>query len=67
MKSSNFTVRLCALNLNSKIATPNMDNVVKQGARFTDAHANSVIRTPTRYGILTGRYAFRTHIKKGVI
>lgn len=46
MKSSHFTVRLCALNLNSKIATPNMDNVVKQSVHFTGAHTNSAVCTP---------------------
>ncbi len=57
---------LSALNPNSKISTPNMDNVVKQGVHFTDAHTNSAVCTPTRYGVLTGRYAFRTRLKKGV-
>lgn len=55
-----------SLNPDSKIATPNMDKVVKEGVHFTDAHTNSSVCTPTRYGILTGRYAFRTRLKKGV-
>ncbi len=54
------------LNPASKIPTPNMDLVFRQGVHFTDAHTNSAVCTPTRYGILTGRYAFRTRLKKGV-
>jgi arylsulfatase A-like enzyme len=51
----------------SKITTPNMDSLAKQGVRFTDAHSNSSVCTPTRYGILTGRYAWRTRLKTGVL
>lgn len=58
---------LSSLNPGSKIRTPNMDNLVKQGVSFTDAHSNSAVCTPTRYGILTGRYAFRSSLKKGVL
>jgi arylsulfatase A len=38
-----------------------------QGMRFTDAHSPSSVCTPTRYGILTGRYAWRTKLKQGVL
>lgn len=58
---------LTCLNKDSKISTPNMDKLAKQGVYFTDAHSNSAVCTPTRYGILTGRYAFRTILKKGVL
>lgn len=34
---------------------------------FTDAHSGSSVCTPTRYGILTGRYSWRTHLQKGVL
>ena len=40
-----------------KIATPNIDRLAKEGITFTDCHASSSICTPSRYSILTGRYA----------
>jgi arylsulfatase A-like enzyme len=58
---------LQSLNPESKIPTPNMDKIVKEGVHFTDAHTNSAVCTPTRYGILTGRYTFRTRLKDGVL
>jgi arylsulfatase A-like enzyme len=56
-----------ALNSESGIQTPNMDKIVKDGVHFSDAHTNSSVCTPTRYGIITGRYAWRTSLKKGVL
>ncbi|MEC9095372.1 MAG: arylsulfatase [Planctomycetota bacterium] len=50
----------------SKIPTPHMDAVAKAGMRFSDAHSPSAVCTPTRYGVLTGRYAWRTRLKNGV-
>jgi len=50
----------------SKIPTPNMDRLAKEGVRFTDAHSPSAVCTPTRYGVLTGRYCWRTRLKRGV-
>jgi arylsulfatase A len=50
-----------------KIATPNLDRLAKEGMRFTDAHSGSAVCTPTRYGILTGRYAWRTRLQSGVL
>jgi len=50
----------------SLIATPNIDRLAAEGMRFTDAHSPSSVCTPTRYGILTGRYCWRTRLKKGV-
>lgn len=58
---------LQSLNPESQIPTPNLDNIVHQGVHFTDAHSNSAVCTPTRYGILTGRYAFRSRLKNGVL
>ena len=55
------------LNSKSKIKTPNTDKLAKQGMIFTDAHSNSAVCTPTRYGVLTGRYAWRSDLKKGVL
>jgi arylsulfatase A-like enzyme len=51
----------------SKIATPNMDRLAKEGVRFTDAHSPSAVCTPTRYALLTGRYAWRTRLQRNVI
>ena len=46
-------------NVNSKIKTPNIDRLAKQGISFTDAHAAAAICGPSRYGLLTGRYPWR--------
>ena len=54
-------------NPDSKIPTPNLDRLASQGARFTDAHAPHAVCTPTRYSVLTGRFCWRTHLKKGVL
>lgn len=54
-------------NPKSKIQTPNLDRLAREGVRFTDAHAPSAVCTPTRYGVLTGRYCWRTRLKSGVL
>lgn len=46
-------------NSQSALRTPNFDKLVAQGMRFTDAHSASAVCTPTRYGVLTGRYPLR--------
>ena len=46
-------------NPESKILTPALDRIAQEGVRFTDAHAPASWCTPTRYGLLTGRYPFR--------
>ena len=46
-------------NPNSKIPTPNLDQLAKEGVRFTDGHSSSGICTPSRYALLTGRYHWR--------
>jgi arylsulfatase A-like enzyme len=51
----------------SKIPTPHIDRLAKQGMRFTDAHTPSAVCTPTRYGVLTGRYCWRSSLKRGVL
>jgi arylsulfatase A-like enzyme len=53
-------------NSESVIRTPNIDKMSQQGMRFTDAHSPSSVCTPTRYSILTGRYAWRSRLKNGV-
>lgn len=54
-------------NAESKIPTPELDKLAKEGRRFTDAHAPSSVCTPTRYALLTGRYAWRSPVKTGVL
>ncbi|TKG97370.1 hypothetical protein EYV94_02765 [Puteibacter caeruleilacunae] len=54
-------------NPKSKIPTPNIDKLANEGMMFTDAHSASAVCTPTRYSILTGRYSWRTRLKKGVL
>jgi arylsulfatase A-like enzyme len=50
-----------------KIPTPHVDRLADQGMMFTDAHSASSVCTPTRYGLLTGRYPWRTRLQRGVI
>ncbi|WP_299782418.1 arylsulfatase [uncultured Formosa sp.] len=56
-----------SFNEYSKIQTPNIDRLANSGVAFTDAHTSSAVCTPTRYGILTGRYNWRTSLKQGVL
>ena len=49
------------------VPTPALDRMAKEGMRFTDAHTTSSVCTPTRYGILTGRYNWRSRLKRGVL
>ena len=55
------------LNPESQIPTPNLNRLGQRGIMFTNAHSPSSVCTPSRYGLLTGRYAFRTSLKKGVL
>ena len=57
---------LSCLNPNSRIQTPNIDGLAKKGQSFLDAHSSSAVCTPSRYSVMTGRYDFRTRLKKGV-
>lgn len=50
-----------------KIATPQIDGLAADGMRFTDAHSSSSVCSPTRYGLLTGRYNWRSRLKQGVL
>lgn len=58
---------ISAHNPQSKIQTPALDSIVRNGVTFSNAHSNSAVSTPTRYGILTGRYCFRSKLKSGVL
>ncbi|MFA5814249.1 MAG: arylsulfatase [Bacteroidales bacterium] len=51
----------------TKVTTPNCDRLAKEGMRFTDAHSSSAVSTPTRYGILTGQYCWRSWLKNWVL
>lgn len=55
------------LNPMAAFQTPNFDRLGREGAIFTDAHATSAVCTPSRYGILTGRYNWRSRLKAGVL
>jgi arylsulfatase A-like enzyme len=50
-----------------KIPTPQLDAIAASGKVFTDAHSGSSVCTPTRYGLMTGRYAWRTRLQSGVL
>ncbi len=58
---------LSYLNRESRIPTPNIDRIGREGMFFSDGHSPSALCTPTRYGILTGRYCFRTRVTRGVL
>ena len=54
-------------NGKSKINTLNLQQMASEGITFHDAHSTSSVCTPSRYGLLTGRYSFRSHLDRGVI
>ena len=45
----------------TKVRTPNIDRLAREGRRFTDAHSASAVCTPSRYALLTGEYPFRVN------
>ncbi|MDZ7722260.1 MAG: sulfatase-like hydrolase/transferase [candidate division KSB1 bacterium] len=47
-------------NPDSKIPTPHIDRLAEQGIKFTRAHSPASLCIPARYGLLTGRYPFRS-------
>ena len=55
------------LNPESKFQTPNLDRLANEGVRFTNGHSADTVCTPSRYGLLTGRYCWRTEKKTGVL
>ena len=58
---------VAACNPASKIQTPHIDALAQQGILFSDVHSGSAVCTPTRYGVLTGRYSWRTRLQQGVL
>ena len=57
----------CLNPTRGKIPTPRLDAIAASGMIFTDAHSGSSVCTPTRYGLMTGRYAWRTRLQSGVL
>src|SRR5699024_1428668 len=58
---------LSCLNPDCAFETPHFDEIARHGVAFTDAHATSAVCTPSRYGILTGRYNWRSRLKSDVV
>lgn len=56
-----------AYNPRSRIPTPHIDDLARRGMRFTDAHTASSVCTPSRYGLLTGRYPWRSRLPVGIV
>ena len=56
-----------AMNPEAAWETKHIDRIASEGMRFTDAHTGSAVCSPTRYGVLTGRYSWRTRLKEGVL
>ncbi|VGO18330.1 sulfatase family protein [Pontiella sulfatireligans] len=55
-----------ANNQKCAIPTPHLNRLIEEGMNFTDAHSDTSVCTPTRYGLLTGRYSWRSGLKSGV-
>ena len=55
------------LNPEAKFQTPNLDRLAREGINFTNGHSPDTVCTPSRYGLLTGRYCWRTGKKAGVL
>lgn len=51
----------------SAIPTPNIDRLAAEGVRLTDCHSASAVCTPSRYALMTGRYAWRGPLKNFVL
>jgi arylsulfatase A-like enzyme len=58
---------ISAFNDSLGFETPRIDALVKEGMVFSDGHSGSAVCTPTRYGLLTGRYSWRSRLKKFII
>ena len=49
------------------LPTPSIDQLARQGMSFSDAHSTSGVCSPTRYSVLTGRYHWRSRLKRGIV
>lgn len=56
-----------AFNDKMGLKTPAIDRLASEGMSFNDAHSTSGVCTPTRYGVLTGRYNWRSRLKRGIV
>jgi arylsulfatase A len=56
-----------AFNESLGFETPRIDALASEGMVFSDGHSGSAVCTPTRYGLLTGRYSWRSRLKKSII
>ena len=54
-------------SVDNKIHTPRMDRLASEGMRFTNTHSASAVCTPSRYALLTGRYCWRSRMKRSVL
>ena len=55
------------LNPHARIATPQFDRLAREGMVFRDAHSSSAVCSPSRYGVLTGRYNWRSTLQQGIV
>ncbi|MDE0230361.1 MAG: arylsulfatase, partial [Spirochaetaceae bacterium] len=55
------------LNPRGRIATPQFDRLAREGMVCRDAHSSSAVCSPSRYGVLTGRYNWRTTLQRGIV
>ena len=58
---------VAAFNDKCGLRTPHLDRLAAEGMSFMDAHSNSAVCSPTRYGVLTGRYSWRSRLKRGIV
>lgn len=58
---------LACNNPDSRVPTTNLDRLASQGMRMTDMHATAAVCTPSRYSVLTGRYAWRSRLETGIV
>jgi arylsulfatase A len=56
-----------AFNDKLGLETAAIDHLAREGMSFTDAHSTSGVCSPTRYALLTGRYNWRSRLKRGIV
>ena len=56
-----------AFNSKMGLKTPAIDQLASEGISFMDAHSTSGVCSPTRYSVLTGRYNWRSRLKRGIV
>ena len=58
---------LSCLNPRGRIVTPHCDRLAREGMVCRDAHSSSAVCSPSRYGVLTGRYNWRSTLQRGIV